>query len=141
MSVPDNFTRLKEQVETADGRIRAAAAKDQAELKAMVDEARVNADQRAAELRTKADEAGDQAERHWHEVRVDWDNHVRRIRERIDATKAADDADAAEFEAEWAAADAADAVEFAAAAAEEAEYAVLDAVKARRRADAMAAAT
>jgi hypothetical protein len=33
------------------------------------------------------------------------------------------------------------AVEFAAAACEEAEYAVLDAVKARRRADAMAAAT
>ena len=87
------------------------------------------------------DRPGDQAERHWHEVQVDWDNHVKRIRERIDATKAADAADAAEFEAEWASADATDAVEFAAAACEEAEYAVLDAVKARRRADAMAAAT
>ena len=77
----------------------------------MVDEARVNADQRAAELRMKADEAGDQAEHHWHEVRVDWDNHIKRVRERIDAKKAADDADAADFEAEWASADAADAVE------------------------------
>ncbi len=141
MPISDNFTKLKEQVETADRHIKAAAAKDQAELEAMVEEARVNADQRAAELRTKGDEAADQAERHWHEVQVDWDNHIKRVRERIDAKKAAHDADTAEFEAEWASADAADAVEFAAAAIEEAEYAVLDAVKARRDADIMAAAT
>ena len=140
MSVSDDFTKLKEQVETADRRIRAAAAKNQAELKAMVDEARVNADQRSAELRTKADEADEQTKRHWHEVQVDWDNHIKRIRERVDAKKAADDADAAEFEAEWASEDAAAAVEFAAAAIEEAEYAVLDAVKARKDADVLAAA-
>ena len=140
MSLPDDFTTLREKVDKADQSIRAAAAKDEAELKAMVDDARKKADERAAVLRAKSGEVADSAEHQWHEVQSDWDEHVKRIRERIDAKKDKVDATFAENDAEWAEGDAIDAVDFASAAIEEAQYAVLDAVLARRKADIMAAA-
>ena len=140
MSLPDDFTKLREKVDKADQSIRAAAAKDEAELKAMVDDARKKADERAAVLRAKSDEVSDTAERQWQEVQSDWDEHVKRIRKRMDDKKDELDAKVAEHDAEWAEADAIDAVNFASAAIEEAEYAVLDAVLARRKADVMAAA-
>ena len=128
MSLPDDFTKLREKVDKADQSIRAAAAQDEAELKAMVDDARKKADERAAVLRAKSEEVSDSAERQWHEVQSDWDEHVKRIRERMDAKKDEFDANVAEHDAEWAEADAIDAVDFASAAIEEAQYAVLDAV-------------
>jgi hypothetical protein len=140
MSLPDDFTKLREKVDKADQSIRAAAAQDEAELKAMVDDARKKADERAAVLRAKSEEVSDSAERQWHEVQNDWNEHVKRIRERMDAKKDEFDAKVAENDAEWAEADAIDAVDFASAAIEEAQYAVLDAVLARRKADVMAAA-
>ena len=75
MSPSDDFSTLKEQVETADQRIRASAAQGASELKAMVDEARTNADARAAQLGTKAQQAGDKAEAHWNQVQGDWHQH------------------------------------------------------------------
>ena len=140
MSLPDDFTKLREKVDKADQSIRAAAAKDEAELKAMVDDARKKADERAAVLRAKSEEISDSAEHQWHEVQSDWDEHVKRIRERMNAKKDEVDAKFAENDAEWAEGDAIDAVDFASAAIEEAQYAVLDAVLARRKADVMAAA-
>ena len=140
MSLPDDFTKLREKVDTADQSIRAAAAKDEAELKAMVDDARKKADERTAVLGAKSEEVADSAEHQWHEVQSDWDEHVKRIRERMDARKDELDAKVAGHDAEWAEADAIDAVDFASAAIEEAQYAVLDAVLARRKADVMAAA-
>jgi len=65
-----------------------------------VDEARQSADARAAEQRAKAQQADDRADDHWQQVRSDWDRHIRRTRERIDAKKAAVDADLAERDAE-----------------------------------------
>jgi hypothetical protein len=141
MTASDDFTKLKEQVEEADRSIKAAVAKQDAELTAMVDEARKKADERAAQVSAKAGEAADEAEHQWNQVQSDWDKHVKRIRERVDARKAEMDAGLAEDDAQWAEADAYDAVTFAESANEEAKYAVLDAVMARRRADAMAAAT
>jgi hypothetical protein len=140
MSLPDDFTKLREKVDKADQSIRAAAAQGDAELKAMVDDARKKSDERAAGMRAKSQEVADSAERQWHEVQSDWDEHVKRVRERMDAKKDEFDANVAEHDAEWAEADAIDAVDFASAAIEEAQYAVLDAVLARRRADIMAAA-
>jgi hypothetical protein len=140
MTASDNFTKLEDKVAEGDRSIKAAVAKDDAELRAMVDQARENAEQHAAEMRAKTTEVADQAARQWGEVQSDWDKHIKRIRERIDAKKAAHDAKVADRDAEWAEADAYDAIEFAAVAIEEAEYAVLDAVLARRDADVMAAA-
>jgi hypothetical protein len=141
MAVSDDFAKLKEQVEEADRSIKAAVAKEDAELKTMVDDARKKADDRAAQLHATTTDAAHEAERQWNQVQTDWDKHVKRIRERVDARKAEIDAGMAEDDAKWAEADAYDAVAFAESANEEAKYAVLDAVMARRRADAMAAAT
>jgi hypothetical protein len=73
MSASDNFTKLKEKVDSADREIREAAAQDTAELKAMVDEARKKADDRAAQLKAKSDEAAADAKRQWNEMQGDWD--------------------------------------------------------------------
>ena len=141
MTVSNPFTTLKEQCENADRSIKAAIAQDDAELRAMVDEARKDADDRTAQLGPKSTDVSGQGDREWSKVKSDWDQHIQRIREKVDAKKAAQDASVAEDDAEWAESDAVDAVGFASAAIEEARYAVLDAVLARRKADAMAAAT
>jgi hypothetical protein len=141
MTVSDPFTTLKEQCENADRSIKAAIAQDDAELRAMVDSARKDADDRTAQLSPKSTDVPGQGDRQWSKVKSDWDQHIHRLRENVDAKKAAHDASVAEDNAEWAEADADDAVGFASAAIEEARYAVLDAVLARRKADAMAATT
>jgi small-conductance mechanosensitive channel len=140
MTASDRFTKLKEQVEKAERRVNEAGSQDKAQLQAKVDEARKNADDLAADLHARTRQAS-QAEGQWQEVRSDWDQHIKRIRERIDAKKAAHDARVAEEDAEWAEADALDAIDFASSAVEEAEYAVLDAMLARKDADVLAASS
>ena len=98
MPVSDEFAKLKGQVEEAERTIREAAAQDHAEAETKVDEARQKADARATEQRDKAQEAD--RDDGWQQVRSDWDKHVQRTRERIDAKKATADANAAEDEAE-----------------------------------------
>jgi hypothetical protein len=136
MPVSDEFAKLKGQVEEAERRIKEAAAEDHAEAETKVDEARQKADAYAAEQRDKPQEAD--RDDGWQQIRGDWDRHVQRTRERIDAKKAKVDASAAEDDAEWAEADAYDAIDFAASAILEAEYVVLDAVGTRKKADALA---
>jgi hypothetical protein len=140
MAISDNFTTLKEQVDRANRTITDSMAKDEDDLYATVDQARKDADEHAAQLRAKSQEATEDVERSWHEVGNDWDDHVKRLRQRVDAKKAAHDAKVAESDAEWAEADALDAISFASAAIEEAQYAVLDALLARKKAEATAAA-
>jgi len=132
-----DFAKLKGEVEEAQRTIIEAAEQDQADVDAKVDEVRRSADARAAELRQKPQET-DRPESHWRQVRSDWDQHVQRTRAQIDAKKAAIDANASEEDAEWAEVDAEDAINFAASAIEEAEYAVLEAVRTRKKADALA---
>ena len=141
MTASDSFTKLKQQVEKAERDIIAAASQNEAELEAKLDETRKSADDRAAELRAKTQAATDQAESRWREVQSDWDRHIQRMHERMDAKKAVHDAKVAEEDAEWAEADALDAIDFASSAAQEAEYAVLNAMRARKDADALAASS
>jgi Tfp pilus assembly protein PilX len=137
MPVSDDFAKLKGQVEEAERTIKEAAAEDSAEAETKVNEARQKADAHAAEQRDKAQEADDR-DNGWEQIRSDWDRHVKRTRERIDAKKASVDASVAETDAELAEADAYDAIDFAASTILEAEYAVLDAVGTRKKADALA---
>jgi hypothetical protein len=137
MPVSDDFAKLTAQVEEAELRIKEAAAEGHAEAETKVDEARQKADVHAAEQRDKPQEAD--RDDGWQQIRSDWDRHVQRTRERIDAKKAGVDASVAESDAEWAEADAYDAIDFAASAILEAEYVVLDAVGTRKKADVLAA--
>jgi Tfp pilus assembly protein PilX len=138
MPVSDEFAKLKGQVEEAERTIREAAAEDHAKAETKIDEARQKADAHAAEQRDKPQEADDRDDG-WQKIRSDWDRHVQRTRERIDAKKASVEASDAEHDAEWAEADAYDAIDFAASAILEAQYLVLDAVGTRKKADAVAA--
>jgi hypothetical protein len=138
MAAAEKFTELKRQVEAAESNVRAAGSRDEAELRAKVDEARKDADGRAARLNANVAQAADRGDRRWAEAQSDWDDHVRRIRASVDERKDERDAKRAERNAESAEADALDAIDYAAAAIEEAEYAVLTAALARVNADALA---
>jgi hypothetical protein len=134
----DSFAKLAEKIDEGKRIIRAAASESEAELKAKVEEARKNADDRAAELSAKTHATGDQSKAHWQQIQSDWDQHRQNIRERIDEAKGAQDLQAAELRAEWSEADARDAVTFASNAIDEAQYAVLDAILTRKDATILA---
>ena len=61
-----------------------------------MDEARRDADARAAELRAKTDEAAREGESNWREMQADLNRHIERVRQRMDAKKAAVDANVAD---------------------------------------------
>ena len=92
MAASEKFTELKQQVETAESNVRAAAAQDQAELRAKVDQARKDADERAGRLKANVQQAADQGDRQWSQAQSNWDQHVQRIRARVDERKAERDA-------------------------------------------------
>jgi DNA repair exonuclease SbcCD ATPase subunit len=141
MELSNDFTKLKAQVDQANQNVRAAAAQDREALKAKLAEARKSSDDLSSELLTKAREATGEVEHSWNEVKSNWDQHVKRTRDRIDARQAELDAGIAAREAQWAEVDARDAIDFATAAIYEAEYAVLDAMQMRAEADRLAVAT
>jgi hypothetical protein len=149
MSMTDNFAKLKEQVEEADRTVKAAAEQNQEEIQSKVDEARRDADERAAELRAKTENADREeegksdreGESQWREMQADLNRHIERVRERMDAKKAAVDVNVADRDADWAEADAKDAIDFALSAIVEAEYATLDAMLARKNAAQLAASS
>jgi hypothetical protein len=132
-----DFAKLKGEIEEAQRAIIEAAEQDQTDIDAKVNEARRSADARAAELRDKPQQA-DRSDSHWQKVRSDWDQHIQSTRAHIDAKKAAIDANDAEDDAVWTEIDAEDAISFAQSAITEAEYAVLNAVRARKKANALA---
>jgi hypothetical protein len=128
----DSFDRLSQKLDEAKRTIRAAASAGETELKAKIDEARKNADERAAELSASAAATADKADVHWQKIQSDWDQHRQAVRKRIDEAKAAENLNDAELRAEWAEDDARDAVDFASNAIDEATYAMLDAIAARK---------
>ena len=132
-----DFAKLKGEVEEAQRAIIEAAEQDQADVDAKVNEVRRSADARAAELSDKPQQA-DRPDSHWQQVRSDWNQHVQRTRAQIDAKKAAIDASDAEDDAAWTEIDAEDAINFAESAIMEAEYPVLNAVRAKKKANALA---
>lgn len=132
-----DFAKLKGEVEEAERTIIEAAEQDQTDIDVKVNEARRSADARAAELRDKPQQA-DRSDNHWQQIRSDWNQHIQSTRAHIDAKKAAIDANDAEDDAAWTEIDAEDAIDFAESAIMEAEYAVLNAVRARKKANALA---
>ncbi len=141
VSVLESFGELKDQVVKADGEIMAVAEKDEPAIRTKVDDARREADQHAADLKATTQRAGTDPQSHWQEIQADWDRHIERMRGRLDSAKAGYDLSLAETEAESAEADAVNAIAFAASAVVEAEYATLDALRARRRAAAVASSS
>jgi hypothetical protein len=132
-----DFAKLEAEVEEGQRKIIEAAEQDQTDIDGQVNEARRSADARAAELRDKSQQA-DRPDSHWQQVRSDWNRHIQSTRAHIDAKKAEMDANDAEDDAAMTEIDAEDAIDFAESAIMEAEYAVLNAVRARKKANALA---
>jgi hypothetical protein len=128
----DSFDKLSQKIDEAKQSIRAAVSESEAELKAKVDAARKDADDRAAELSAKTQTTTHQGDAHWQQIQSDWNQHRQKVRQRIDEVKADQDLEDAELRAEWSEDDARDAVDFAANAIDEAKYAMLDAILARK---------
>jgi hypothetical protein len=84
MTASDRFTDLREQVERAEREVRAAAAETRAAVDARLDDARRRADDLTAGMRERAREDADQADAHWQALHRSWDEHVQRVRRRID---------------------------------------------------------
>ena len=139
MSLTEQFMKLKTRVDQASTAIDAAVAEGESDLETRVDEVRQVADNRASELRAQSSESG--AASHWQQLQVDWESHNERMREKLQAKKAAFDVDAAEDDADWAEANAYEAIAFAEEAILEAEYATLDAVLARKKVTEVVAAS
>ena len=136
----DDLAKLADRAKQAnEAVVKAAAAKNRAELEAQVGKARRAAEDKAAALKSSAADDAQSARNWWAGVQEDWKRHVAQIRENVETTKSDLDGERLELRAEDYENDAIDAVAFAEAAVEEAEYTALDAALARMDADEAAA--
>src|SRR5262249_14910802 len=110
MSSAERFASLRDQVDHAEQVVKAATSQSETELEAKVEEARRDADKRAAELSSKAQGTAEDVQGNWNQFKSDWDQHVRRLHERVDAQKSSIDTIVAAREAQSAEADALDAI-------------------------------
>ena len=138
MALSDGLTDLAEKAREAEENTRDAKAKSQAELQQKLAATKEAADKQADELRAQREQARGVGANEWDALQQSWNDHVDRIRAKIDERKAEHDQNKAEAEAEDSENYAAYAIAFAASAIEEAEYAVLDAELARTEADELA---
>ena len=134
MSLAESFHELRGHVDSSDDAITKTADQRSEEIEVQLEQVRRKADTHAAGLRTRAHDTGTDADSQWKKMQEDWDRHIAKIRQRVDAKKAQIDAADAEDQAEGAEADAMDAIAFATSAIVEAEYAAIDAILARRNA-------
>jgi hypothetical protein len=139
MSASEQLYKLADRAQRSEVNIARAKEKNQAELKAQVEDAKQSSQLRAEELKGDAEQAKANASSWWGDLQNDWNAHIAKVRENVDDRKADFDVNRSEHRAERAEGDAEAAVEFAYAALEEAEYAVLDAALARLDADELAA--
>ena len=138
MAVSDQLTKLAARAKEAEDRAAAAQGKAKADLERDVETARISAQEQAEKLCKSADAGKDKLSVWWNDLQRSWDEHLAKIRDDVDRSRAEHDVDRAARRAERAENDALFAIDFAYAAIEEAEYAVLDADLARMEADQLA---
>ncbi|MCI4066312.1 hypothetical protein MRQ36_28685 [Micromonospora sp. R77] len=140
MALSDQLSQLAARTKALE--IRAVAAGDKArdELQREVQAARATSDADAVALGKALDAREAEVAAWWTDMGRAWDEHIARMRERVEQKKEQHDLKAAQRDAEDAVEYASYLIDYTLAAVEEAEYAVLDAVLAQKRADELAAA-
>lgn len=140
MALSDQLSTLAARTKTLEG--RAAAARDQArdELQRDVEAAREASNADAVALGKALDAREAEVSAWWTDMGRAWDQHIARMRDRVEQKKEEHDLEAAQRDAEDAAEYASYLIDYTLAAVEEAEYAVLDATLAQMKADELAAA-
>ena len=134
MAVSDQLTALSDRLAELSARAkeaqdRAADARDKkkGDLEKDVATARDSAQAHSKKLGESVDASKDKISASWSDVQRSWNEHVAKIRDRIETKKTEHDVHRAERRAERRMDDAGVAVEFAYSAIEEAEYDVLEA--------------
>jgi hypothetical protein len=141
MGASEELTKLSARAKEAEKRAAAAHGKAKADLERDVETARRSAQEQAEKLRMSADAGKGKLSVWWNDIERSWNEHIAKIRDDIDRSRAEHHVDKAERRAERAEDDALFAIDFAYAAIEEAEYAVLEADLARMEADQLASAS
>ena len=120
---------------------RATAARQEArtDLQRDVAAAREASNANAEALSKSLDESEAEVSAWWTEIGRSWDQHIARVRDKVDTKKDQHDLKAAKRDADDATAYASYLIDYAYAAVDEAEYAVLDATLAQMDADELAA--
>jgi hypothetical protein len=131
---------LADRAQEAADHVHAASTKTREKLESQVGEARAAADKTTQELNTKVAESRSEASERWTEMRKGWNDHIAKVRGKIEADKHEFDVDDANARARLAEEDALFAIDFAYTAIEDAEWATLEATLARKEADELAAA-
>jgi hypothetical protein len=140
MAFSDQLSKLAARTKELEDRATAARQQARVDLQHDVDAAREASRANAEALGKAFDEGEAEISAWWTDVGRSWDEHLARVRERVDTKKKQHDLKAAQRDADEATAYASYLIDYTYAAVEEAEYAVLDAVLAQREADELAAA-
>jgi hypothetical protein len=128
---------LSVRAKKAEDDAAAAQTEQRAKIKQRADQLQADTAARVAQVTTAATAAKDSAVSQWHTMQEQVKANNDRIRAKINAMKAQDQKDSAEFTAELAEDNAAAAIAFAYDAIDYAEAAALDAVYARSTAEAL----
>lgn len=133
----EQLAELSARAKKAEDDAAAAQTEQRAKIKVRAEKLQADADARAAQVATDVKAAKDTTVAQWHTMQLQVKANNDRIRAKIDAMKAEDKKDRAEFTTEVAEENAAAAIWFAYDAIDYAEAAVLDAVYARANFDAL----
>jgi hypothetical protein len=139
MTLSDQLSKLATRTKELEDRATAARQEARSDLQHDVDAARKASNANAEALGKSLDESEAEISAWWTEVGRSWDEHIARVRDKVDEKKEQHDLKAAQRDAEDALAYASYLIDYAYATVEEAEYAVLDAILAQMDADELAA--
>ncbi len=140
MTLSDQLNKLATRTKDLKDRATAARGEARADLKHDVDAARAASNANAEALGRSLDVAEVEVSAWWTDMGRSWDEHIARMRERVNNKKEQHDLKAAQRDAREATEYASYLLDYTLAAVEEAEYAVLDATLAQMEADELAAA-
>jgi hypothetical protein len=139
MTLSDQLSKLAARTKALEDRATAARQELRADLQHDVDAARAASDANAVALGKSFDAAEADVSAWWTDMGRSWDEHIARVRERVETKKEQHDLQAAQRDADDATAYASYLIDYTYAAVEEADYAVLDATLAQAAADELAA--
>ena len=140
MALSDQLSKLAARTKELEDRATAARQQARADLERDVEAAREESNANAEALGKSLDATEAEVSAWWTDMGRSGDEHIARVRQRVDEKKEQHDLKAAQRDADDATAYASYLIDYTYAAVEEAEYAVLDATLAQMEADELAAA-
>ena len=140
MSISDQINALQQRAADLKSSFDQSKKETNEQVKERLGQAKADVEARQDAVKAKAGQAAGRAQSQWAALKADAAARQAAFQDKIDRRRDEHDAKVAERDAEDAEDDAADALDYAAWVVDQAQLAVLDAVDARTRANALAAA-